>query len=105
MWRGEIWWADLLPPLGSGPGFRRPVLIVQGDKFNSSALRTAIVVMITGNLRLAAAPGDVLLPARLAILKQDSVMNVSQLFSVDRALLTDYVGRIPDGLLGCASSK
>ena len=99
MWRGDVWWADLQPPLGSGPGFRRPVLIVQDDSFNSSGIRTAVVAMITGNLRLATAPGNVLLSASLAILKVDSVVNVSQLFSVDRTLLTDYVGSLPDTLL------
>jgi mRNA interferase MazF len=99
MLRGEIWWADHLSPLGSGPGFRRPVLIVQSDSFNESRIRTLIVAMITTNLRLAGAPGNVLLPARPELLKRDSVVNVSQLFSVDRSLLTDYVGRIPDQIL------
>lgn len=97
--RGDIWWADLPPPVGSGPGNRHPVVIVQDDKFNQSRLRTVIVVVITSNLRLARAPGNVLLPEYLSGLPHDSVANVSQLLTIDKTLLTDFVGVLPDSLL------
>lgn len=97
--RGDIWWTDLPPPAGSGPGDRHPVVIVQDDKFNQSRLRTVIVVVITSNLRLARAPGNVLLPEFLSGLPHDSVANVSQLLTIDRTLLTDFVGVLPDALL------
>src|ERR1035441_384507 len=77
--RGEIWWADLPEPRRSEPGFRRPVLVVQADSFNRSRIQTAIVAVITSNVELADAPGNVLLPARLVGLPRDSVVNVSQL--------------------------
>ncbi|HYT48246.1 MAG TPA: type II toxin-antitoxin system PemK/MazF family toxin [Burkholderiales bacterium] len=95
MRRGEIWWASLPEPTGSGPGFRRPVVIVQADSFNASRIRTAIVAVITSNLRLAEAPGNVLLRARSTRLKRDSVANVSQLITLDRSVLTERIGRLP----------
>lgn len=98
--RGEIWWADLGEPAGSGPGYRRPVLVVQADGFNRSRLRTAIVVVLTSNLRLVQAPGNVLLPARATGLKQDSVANVSQILTLDREYLIEAAGRIGGSLLG-----
>ncbi len=63
--QGDIWWADLPEPTGSGPGFRRPVVVVQGDAFNASRIATVVCVPLTSNLRWAAAPGNVLLSARL----------------------------------------
>jgi mRNA interferase MazF len=97
--QGDVCWADLPRPTGSGPGFRRPVLVVQGDAFNRSRIATAVVVPLTSNLRLAAAPGNVTLRARATGLPKDSVANVSQLIAVDRQLLTERVGQLPRGLL------
>jgi mRNA interferase MazF len=96
--RGEIWWADLPEPRGSEPGLRRPVLIVQADSFNRSAIQTVIVAVITGNLRLAEAPGNVLLPAQITGLPRDSVVNVSQLLALDRSFLTEDVSKLPGRL-------
>ena len=93
--RGEIWWADLPEPRRSEPGYRRPVLIVQADWFNASRIQTAIVAAITTNLELADAPGNVLVPARSAGLSRDSVVNVSQLLTLDRSYFTEQVGTLP----------
>jgi mRNA interferase MazF len=93
--RGEIWWADLPEPRRSEPGYRRPVLIVQADSFNRSRIQTVIVAVITGNTELADAPGNVLLPARSTGLPRDSVVNVSQLLTLDRGFLTGQVGTLP----------
>lgn len=92
--RGEIWWADLDDPRGSGPGLRRPVVVVQNDAFNRSRIGTVIVIAITSNLRLLDAPGNVLLAARSAGLPRDSVANVSQLVTVDRTVLTERVSQL-----------
>ena len=94
MKRGEIWWASLGEPAGSGPGFRRPVLVVQKDAFNESHIATTIVVVLTGNLHLAEAPGNVLLPKRSTGLPKDSVANVSQIITIDKCFLTERVGRL-----------
>jgi mRNA interferase MazF len=93
--RGEIWWASLGVPQGSGPGFRRPVLIVQSDEFNESAIRTSICATVTSNMRLADAPGNVRVTRRLSGLPHDSVINVSQLITLDKRMLTEKVGRLP----------
>lgn len=92
--QGEIWWADLASPTGSGPGYRRPVVIVQGDAFNRSTLATVVVVPVTSALRWADAPGNVLLTVRSTGLDRVSVANVSQVVAVDRELLTERVGKI-----------
>jgi mRNA interferase MazF len=92
--QGEIWWAELPDPAGSGPGFRRPLVVVQGDAFNASSLATVVVVPLTSNLRWAEAPGNVRLTARMTGLPRDSVANVSQVVTVDRATLTDRVGKL-----------
>jgi mRNA interferase MazF len=89
-----VWWADLPAPEGSAPGFRRPVVVVQGDAFNRSALRTALCVPLTSNLRWAEAPGNVLLTARSTGLPRDSVANVSQLVTLDRSVLVERVGKL-----------
>jgi mRNA interferase MazF len=90
--RGEIWWADLPDPRGSEPGFRRPALVIQANSFNRSRIRTVIIAVITSNLRLADAPGNVLLPAQDTGLPRDSVVNVSQLLTIDRSFLTERIG-------------
>lgn len=92
--QGEVWWADLPAPEGSAPGFRRPVVIVQGDAFNRSALRTAVCVPLTSNLRWAEAPGNVLLTSRASGLPRESVANVSQVVTLDRAVLAERVGKL-----------
>jgi len=92
--QGDVCWADLPEPAGSGPGFRRPVLVVQGDAFNRSRVATVVCVPLTSNLKWAEAPGNVLLPARSSGLSKESVANVSQIVALDRALLTERVGRI-----------
>ncbi len=97
--RGQIWWADLGDPAGSEPGFRRPILVVQSDAFNRSRVRTVLAVVLTTNLRLVEAPGNVLLPAKAAGLPKDSVANVSQVITVDRDFLSEPAGRIRGQLL------
>jgi mRNA interferase MazF len=92
--QGDVCWADLPDPVGSGPGFRRPILVVQGDAFNRSRVATIVCVPLTSNLKWAEAPGNVRLPARSSGLLKDSVANVSQIVTLDRALLTERVGRI-----------
>jgi len=92
--QGEIWWADLAEPLGSAPGYRRPVLVVQCDAFNRSRIATALCVPLTGNLKWANAPGNVLLGARATGLDRDSVANVSLVVAVDKAQLTEQAGKI-----------
>lgn len=93
---GDVCWASLADPVGSGAGFRRPVVIVQGDHFNASRISTAVVVPLTGDQRLAAAPGNVALAAATTGLPKDSVANVSQIVAIDRVLLTERVGRLTD---------
>jgi mRNA interferase MazF len=93
--RGDVWWADIPEPTGSGPGFRRPVVVVQGDPLNRSLISTVVCVPLTSNLRWAAAPGNVLLSARMTGLSRDSVANVSQIVTLDKTLLTDRTGKLP----------
>lgn len=97
--RGEVWWADLDEPAGSEPGYRRPVLIVQADAFNRSRLQTTIAVVLTSNLRLIEAPGNVLVPKQSSRLPKDSVANVSQLVTLDREFLTERAGKLPTRVL------
>jgi mRNA interferase MazF len=98
--QGDVCWASLEDPVGSGPGFRRPVVIVQGDSFNASRIATAVVIPLTSNLRLAAAPGNVVLAAERSGLPKDSVANVSQIVTIDRSLLSDRVGHLTHNDLG-----
>lgn len=97
--RGEIWWADLPACAGSGPGFRRPVLVVQSPPFNASRIQTVVVLALSSNLRLQEAPGNVLIPSRVSCLPKDSVANVSQILTLDKAFLTDCVGTVPTRLM------
>lgn len=92
--RGQIWWVDLGQPLGSEPGFRRPIIVIQSDGFNRSALRTVVVASLTSNERLAAAPGNVMLPARATKLDRDSVVIVSQISTLDRIRLIECVSQL-----------
>ena len=95
MERGEVWWANLSNPVGSGPGYRRPVLVIQSDALNQSKIQTVVVVAITSNLELSGAPGNVTVTPRSTGLPKDSVINVSQVLTIDRALLGEYAGTIP----------
>ena len=92
MRRGEVWWASLTAPRGSEPGYRRPIVIVQSDEFNESRISTVIVAILTSNLRLAAAPGNFRLNRRETGLSRDSVLNLSQVLTVDKSFLTERVG-------------
>ena len=94
MQRGDIWWATLRPPIGSEPGHKRPLIIIQSDDFNRSRINTVIVVMLTSNLRLKAAPGNVLLPKESTKLPKDSVANVSQVVTLDKSFLTKRISRL-----------
>ena len=97
--QGDVWWADFGEPLGSEPGYRRPVIVVQGDAFNRSAIRTVVTVAVTSNLAWADAPGNVRLAASATGLPKDSVANVSQVATIDQATLTERAGRIPKAKL------
>ena len=94
MQRGEIWWASLPEPQGSGPGYRRPVLIVQANEFNQSKINTIIAAVITSNLTLASAPGNVHLGSRSSGLSKESVVNVSQLITIYKRFLTERIKTI-----------
>jgi mRNA interferase MazF len=99
--RGEVWWASLPEPRSSGPGFRRPVLVIQSNPFNESRIGTVVVAVLTSNMRLAQAPGNVFLPEDHCGLPRDSVINVSQILTVDRAFLTEQVEELdPDIMAG-----
>ena len=102
--QGEIWWADLPEPTGSGPGFRRPVVVVQGDHLNRSRIGTIVCVPLTSNVAWAQAPGNVLLPAAVAALPKDSVANVSQIAALDRGCLATRVGKLPRAQLSLVMS-
>ena len=90
--RGELWWADLGEPIKSEPGYRRPILIIQADAFNKSNIRTVVCAVITSNLKLAEAPGNFLLKSQSTGLSKDSVVNVSQIITVDKSFLTEKIG-------------
>lgn len=92
--QGDIWWADLPDPAGSGPGFRRPVVVVQSDAFNRSRIATVVCVPLTSNLGLARSPGNVAFDDGVGGLAKKSVANVSQILTLERTLLTEQVGRL-----------
>ena len=106
MRRGEIWWAGLPEPEGAGPGYRRPVLIVQADEFTNSRINTVVVAILTSNLALAQAPGNVLVRSRYSGLSKNSVVNISQLLTIDKRLLVEKLraldatdmAKVDDGL-------
>ena len=95
MRRGEIWWASLPNPVGSGPGFRRPVVIIQSNQFNESRINTVVVATVTSNLKLSHAPGNVFIERNTSALPSDSVINVSQILTIDISLLTEIASRLP----------
>lgn len=92
--QGEVWWTDVPPPVGSEAGFRRPVVVVQGDALNRSRISTVVCVPLTSNLKWADAPGNVLLKARATSLSRDSVANVSQIVALDKSFLTERVAKL-----------
>jgi mRNA interferase MazF len=94
--QGDVLWASLSEPSGSDHGFRRPVVVVQGDAFNASRIATVVVVPLTSNLRWAAAPGNVFLESRSTGLPKESVANVSQIVAVDRSILSERVGHVTE---------
>jgi mRNA interferase MazF len=97
--RGDIWWAELQEPAGSGPGYKRPLVILQSNDFNKSRISTIIGVVLTTNLRLADAPGNVLLPQKITGLPIDCVTNVSQIITIDRYFLYDRIGSLPASIM------
>lgn len=92
--QGDVWWADLPAPVGSGPGFRRPVVIIQSDAFNRSRIATVVCVPLTTNTKWANVPGNVLLSSQVTSLRQDSVANASLVISIDKELLIEHVGKL-----------
>lgn len=93
--RGELWWADLGPARGSEPALKRPVLVLQADSFNRSRIQTVVVLSLTSNVALAAAPGNVLVRLRGSALARQSVVNVSQIATLDKRFLIERIGRLP----------
>lgn len=98
--QGEVWWTDLRDPTGSGPGFRRPVVVAQADSLNRSRIATVVCVPLTSNTKWAKAPGNVLLSTRVTGLPKESVANVSQIVSLDKRLLTQRTGKLPREQIG-----
>jgi mRNA interferase MazF len=99
MVRGEIWWANLPPPQGSAPAKRRPVLVIQSDSFNQSAINTVICAMITSNMELANLPGNLVLEKSVSGLYKSSVINFSQIATIDKSDLTGIVCMLPKGFI------
>lgn len=99
MKRGEIWWASLPDPVGSMPGYRRPVLVIQSDAFNASAIKTVAVLAITTNLWVGSAPGNVRVGPGQSGLNRDAIINASQILTVDKSALTERVGRLADRVM------
>jgi mRNA interferase MazF len=97
--RGQLWWADLGLPRGSAPALRRPVLVISADQCNRSALQTITIVVLTSTLRLAALPGNVTIPSDLGLLSENSVVNVTQVATIERLALAQQIGQLPDWLL------
>ncbi len=93
--RGEIWWTTLPAPVASEPGYRRPIIVVQANEFNHSNIATVIAIVITSNIMLAQAPGNIFLPQNVSGLPKDSVVNISQIITVDKTLLSECVGSLP----------
>ena len=103
--QGEVWWADLGEPIGSGPGFRRPVVVIQADALNRSQIGTVVCVPLTSNLKWSNAPGNVLLKSRVTRLPKDSVANVSLIVALDKGQLTDRSGKLPSRQLDQATQR
>ncbi|MCU7850369.1 MAG: type II toxin-antitoxin system PemK/MazF family toxin [Candidatus Thiodiazotropha sp. (ex Lucinoma kastoroae)] len=95
MKKGDIWWASLYEPRGSEPGYRRPVVIVSSNEFNVSNINTVIVTVITSSLNLAEAPGNFRITKKESGLSKESVVNVSQILTLDKSFLTEKIGDLP----------
>lgn len=104
MRRGEVWWASLPPPAGSGPSLRRPVVVVQSNPFNDSRIATVVIATITSNLALAEAPGNIRVGKTESGLSKPSVINVSQVLTIDRSYLTDRVRALPQQVMNRVDS-
>ena len=92
--RGEIWLVELTEPIKSEPGYKRPVVIIQAVSFNISKINTIICVVITSNLKLSEAPGNILLPSKTTGLSKDSVINISQIITIDKSMLVEKIGEL-----------
>ncbi len=99
MQRGEIWWASLSTPRESEPGYRRPVLVIQSNAFTASRIQTVLAVVLTSNLDLAAAPGNLIIRRKQSGLTRDSVVNVSQVVTLNKSFLTERVGALSPKLM------
>ena len=99
MRRGEVWWAELPDPTGSSPGYRRPVLVIQSNRFNRTRIQTVMVLILTSNLDLAPAPGNVLIRLKDSGLPKDSVVNVTQVYTIDRTMLRKKISALPLSLV------
>ncbi|MBL0701932.1 MAG: type II toxin-antitoxin system PemK/MazF family toxin [Desulfosarcina sp.] len=97
--RGQIWWAELPEPIGSGPGYRSPLLIIQSNDFNKSKINTIIAALITSNIRLSAAPGNILLSIKKSKLPKESVINISQLITIDKSFLTEKANTLSSSIM------
>jgi mRNA interferase MazF len=100
MTRGDVWWVEFGVPLGSEPGYRRPVIVIQADYLNASHFQTILVVPLTTNLLTANAPGNVLVPKVQTGLSKDSVAIVAQVYPADRTRFIEQVGQVSDKVLG-----
>jgi len=92
--QGDIYWVELEEPSGSEPGYRHPHVVIQNNLFNRSQFRTVVVLALTSNLKRAGAPGNVLLEKGEAKLPKQSVVNVSQIFTVDKSQLDEHIGTL-----------
>jgi mRNA interferase MazF len=102
--RGQLFWVDFGAPMGSEPGFRRPAVVIQGDRFNRSNIATCVVAILTSKTANAEAPGNVFVPASVSGLARDSVVNITQLITVDKGRLDEPIGTLPGYLLAEVSA-
>ena len=99
MRRGQIWWAAAGDPAGSGSGYRRPAIIISANEFNESAINTVVVAFLTTSLARRQDPCVVRVPTRDTGLSQNSYANLAQIYTVDRRILQQQIGRVPDRLM------
>ena len=92
--QGDIYWVDLPKPSDSEPGFRRPGVVIQNDAFNSSRIQTVVICLLTSNLNRAAAAGNVLLQSGEGGLSKQSVVNISQIYTVGKFNLHEKIGQL-----------
>lgn len=97
--QGDVWWVNLREPVGSEPAYRHPVIVVQCDDFNRTSINTIVCVAVTSNTNLVDKPGNVPLSNEDTGLPEDSVANVSHLFTLDRSVLKERVGTLPSDVL------